>query len=126
MFVRVKNIKGRPYAYLVENEWTPWGSRQKVAKYLGKTHLLTRISEGMLELPEGLQQTIMQGVVQELQNHGFTKEGDLMVKEDVIVNFQEQTIRQKKQKSSARYERRLPLRSHFTASTCICTRGKTR
>ena len=98
MFVRVKNIKGRPYAYLVENEWTPWGSRQKVAKYLGKTHLLTRISEGMLELPEGLQQTILQGVVQELQNHGFTKEGDLMVKEDVIVSLQEQTIRQKNKK----------------------------
>ncbi len=37
MFVRVKKIKGQPYAYLVQNTWTKEGARQKVAKYLGKT-----------------------------------------------------------------------------------------
>lgn len=35
-FVRIKKIKGLEYAYLVENAWTPKGSRQKVIKYLGK------------------------------------------------------------------------------------------
>ncbi|MCP3682738.1 MAG: hypothetical protein GY861_08620 [bacterium] len=36
MFVRVKRIKGRDYAYLVQNTWTERGTRQKVGKYLGK------------------------------------------------------------------------------------------
>ncbi len=98
MFVRVKKIKGKPYAYLVENEWTPWGSRQRVAKYLGKTHTLTRISEGMADLPAGMQQAIIAAVEQELQNHGFSKQENVLVKEDITVNLQEQTIRQKNKK----------------------------
>ena len=36
MFVRLKRIKGKDYAYLVENSWTRKGARQKVAKYLGR------------------------------------------------------------------------------------------
>jgi hypothetical protein len=35
-FVRIKKIKGSEYGYLVENSWTPQGSRQKVKAYLGK------------------------------------------------------------------------------------------
>jgi hypothetical protein len=36
MFVRVKNINGQKYAYLVKNRWLKKGTRQKVSKYLGK------------------------------------------------------------------------------------------
>lgn len=39
MFVRIKQIKGKPYGYLVENEWTKRGSRQKVVAYLGRVHV---------------------------------------------------------------------------------------
>ncbi len=38
MFIRLKNIKGKNYAYLVSNSWTGKGARQKVAGYLGKVH----------------------------------------------------------------------------------------
>ena len=38
MFVRTKTIKGNPYGYLVENEWTKKGSRQKVVEYLGRIY----------------------------------------------------------------------------------------
>ena len=98
MFVRVKKIKGRPYAYLVENEWTPWGSRQRVSKYLGKAHSLTRFSEGLIELPTGLQETILEAVTQELLNHGFVREGGVLKQEDMIVNLEEKTVRQKGKK----------------------------
>src|SRR3989338_620952 len=37
-FIRVKEIKGQRYAYLVENKWTNRGARQKVGKYLGKVY----------------------------------------------------------------------------------------
>lgn len=38
MFFRVKKIKGKEYAYIVENEWGRKGSRQKVKGYLGRVY----------------------------------------------------------------------------------------
>ena len=44
-FIRIKNINGKEYAYLVENKWfkrkikgKSKGSRQKVSKYLGRVY----------------------------------------------------------------------------------------
>ena len=36
MFVRIKKIKGFPYAYLVRNKWKKGKTMQKTVKYLGK------------------------------------------------------------------------------------------
>ena len=38
VFFRIKKIKGKEYAYIVENEWKPRGSRQKVKGYIGKVY----------------------------------------------------------------------------------------
>lgn len=93
MFVRVKKIKGKPYAYLVENEWTPWGSRQRVTKYLGKTTTLTKYSEEQKTLPTGMKPAITEAIAQELVNHGFVREGDTLKQENITVNLNEKTIR---------------------------------
>ena len=37
-FFRIKKIKGKEYAYVVENEWKRKGSRQKVKGYLGRIY----------------------------------------------------------------------------------------
>ena len=37
-FFRIKKIKGKEYAYFVENEWMKSGSRQKVKKYIGRVY----------------------------------------------------------------------------------------
>lgn len=37
-FFRIKKIKGKEYAYLVENEWNRKGSRQRVMEYLGRAY----------------------------------------------------------------------------------------
>ena len=37
-FFRIKKIKGKEYAYLVENEWHKKGSRQKVRGYIGRIY----------------------------------------------------------------------------------------
>ena len=37
-YVRIKKISGNPYAYLVENEKTDKGPRQRVKKYLGRVY----------------------------------------------------------------------------------------
>ncbi|MBI2558643.1 hypothetical protein HYW20_04940 [Candidatus Woesearchaeota archaeon] len=38
MFFRIKKIKGKEYAYVVENEWRRRGSRQKVKEYIGRAY----------------------------------------------------------------------------------------
>ena len=40
MFFRIKKIKGKEYAYIVENEWRQKGSRQKVKEYAGRVYRL--------------------------------------------------------------------------------------
>lgn len=96
MFVRIKKIKGRPYAYLVKNEWTPWGSRQRVAKYLGRAHLLERQTDDETALPSGIRDSILVAVEQELRNHGFRTEGGCLTKGDIVVNLEKHTVRQRK------------------------------
>ncbi|MBS3101051.1 hypothetical protein J4204_02880 [Candidatus Woesearchaeota archaeon] len=39
MFFRIKKIKGREYAYIVENSWKRNGSRQKVKGYIGRVYM---------------------------------------------------------------------------------------
>lgn len=36
VFFRIKKIKSKEYAYIVENEWKRGGSRQKVKEYVGR------------------------------------------------------------------------------------------
>ena len=38
VFFRIKKIKGKEYAYIVENEWKRKSSRQKVKGYIGKVY----------------------------------------------------------------------------------------
>jgi hypothetical protein len=99
MFVRVKKIKGRPYAYLVENEWTPWGSRQRVTKYLGKTHFLEKLNEAEHELPAGLKNAVIEAAIQELKNHGFVEKEGKYHSEEIVVDLKEKTVRQKTKKA---------------------------
>jgi len=94
MFVRVKNIKGKKYAYLVENEWTPWGSRQRVAKYLGKAHPLTRYQDERSQLPLGYPETIRALVAQELKNHGFLHENDTLRSDAISIHLTQRTVKQ--------------------------------
>src|SRR3989344_5502046 len=101
MFVRVKNIKGRKYAYLVENEWTPWGSRQRVTKYLGKLISVERAKEDVLELPNGFKEAIMVAITQEVENHHAAE-----------------------QKINVDHERRLLVQPYAFPTNFLCTRRK--
>src|SRR3989338_7655682 len=45
VFFRIKKIKGKEYAYIVENEWKRKGSRQKVKGYLGRVHRFNLVKD---------------------------------------------------------------------------------
>ena len=95
-FIRIKKIKGQAYAYLVENEWTPWGSRQKVVKYLGKTYKPEKAKAENKEL-EG---DILKGAIQqELLHHGFLIwEKSLLQLGEIKVNLDKMTVKKKGKK----------------------------
>ena len=44
-FFRIKKIKGKEYAYIVENEWKKNGSRQKVKGYLGRAYKFSLVND---------------------------------------------------------------------------------
>jgi len=85
VFVRIKKLKGREYAYLVANEWTINGSRQKVQGYLGRviTPVKQREKTAEISLFE-YKQAVLALVKQELWNHGFNSE---LCCEDVKVDL---------------------------------------
>ena len=92
MFVRVKKIKEREYAYLVENEWTPWGSRQRVKKYIGKACKIERIAEETEKLPKGFKDAILTAAMQELKNHGFKEQEGKLKKDNMIFSINERKV----------------------------------
>ncbi len=50
MFFRIKKIKGREYAYVVENTWKGKTSRQKVKCYIGRVYRFSLLKDiGFLE-----------------------------------------------------------------------------
>ncbi len=79
MFVRIKKIKGNPYAYLVENRWTKKGPRQKTCSYLGRVEFLkptNRAFSGMDYHEEGdlsPLDIVKWSIGYELARHGFNK-----------------------------------------------------
>jgi len=74
-FVRIKKLKGKEYAYLVENEWTINGSRQRVKAYLGRAIKPLRQKEKIIDIIDlDYKNAILALVKQELLNHGFSED----------------------------------------------------
>ncbi|MBI4144314.1 hypothetical protein HY486_03640 [Candidatus Woesearchaeota archaeon] len=85
MFVRVKEISNKEYAYLVSNEWTKYGSRQRVAKYLGRVIRLAKVEEYPYPELKDPRQAIKDLIKRELLNYGFVEKGEVFVNGDLIV-----------------------------------------
>lgn len=89
-FVRIKKLKGKEYAYLVENEWTINGSRQKVKAYLGKVIKPLREKEKITDIRDlDYKDAVIALAKQELLNHGFSES---LTYDGVSVNLNEQKI----------------------------------
>lgn len=107
MFIRKKRIQGKEYAYLVKNEWTAKGARQKVSQYLGKVHVATpqhdvsfadflkSLDLTYKEYKEDVapQHFIQHIVAYELYKHGFQCVGSHRWQQgDISVDLQEATL----------------------------------
>jgi hypothetical protein len=78
MFIRVKNIKGHGYAYLVENSWNNNKAQQKVKQYLGRIHQPEKVNnvsfEEFCQMPKDYKKIVSALMEWVLQQHGFTKD----------------------------------------------------
>lgn len=90
MFIRIKKIKGQPYAYLVESVWTKHGSRQKTKAYLGKVVPLGEAPHQSTPEGDGLWDACVTMLSNLLENRGFIKDPKTPLtyqKDDVVVDL---------------------------------------
>ena len=112
MFVRIKKIKGKDYAYLVSNSWKKRkkGSRQKVTKYLGKIKKLERINNKSLQeflkienfedyLKFNTKKITLDLIRLELHNHNFKEtKRDIWLLDDSLVDLRNKKVTIKESK----------------------------
>jgi len=108
VFVRVKKLKGREYAYKVQNTWTSKGPRQTSKEYLGRVYEHKRTkSEEFTDIfkeytPELMAKSeiIRDLVTVELYNHGFikTQKSHIWQKGESVVNTRSLTFTNTKRK----------------------------
>lgn len=101
MFIRIKNIKGSKYAYLVKNKWYKHKSKsgQKVQKYLGKVYSLTSSKEMSFQdytkeetnfyVQHNPLKTIFTDLIRfELKKHNFIEKNDsILIYQNLAVNL---------------------------------------
>lgn len=101
MFIRIKNIQKKRYAYLVKNTWSKRKkiSKQKVIRYLGPIVTLEKVSENLFydyhdikDMQKFLKQfpskIIFTKLLElELANHGFEKKGNKMTNGNISISL---------------------------------------
>ncbi len=86
MFIRIKKIKNKEYAYLVENNWVNNSSRQRVKYYLGGVYKPERVkSEIKINKNLDFKELVLDLARQELLNHGFEEDGEVLKREEITV-----------------------------------------
>ncbi len=106
MYIRTKtrlNASGKKYtyAYITTTKYrktkTP---KQKVKQYLGRVFVFPKVQEKeVYPLEEiakkSLKEALKDLICRELQSYGFNKEGEKWVKEEIIIDFYEPSIKNK-------------------------------
>ncbi len=104
-FIRTKKIKGKKYAYIVENKWCKQKVKQKVKKYLGRVYTFKRtetesdferfVSKDIAKYTEerDAKNIILDLVRWELCNHGFKDNEGLIVKDGCVADLKKIKIR---------------------------------
>ena len=90
MFVRAKTVKGKKYAYLVENYWKKSKVKQKVKKYLGLIIPVERtliIDESPIDFSQRKKEVIRDIISKEFLACGFERKRNKLVKDDIIIDM---------------------------------------
>jgi hypothetical protein len=105
-FIRIKIIQNKRYAYLVKNIWSKRKqcSRQKVIKYLGPVIQLEKQNDLLFDDYYNIkniahyvslfpsQSIFKKMMILELINHGFEKQGNNLIKDNIKINLSKKEI----------------------------------
>ena len=98
MFIRAKSVKGKKYAYLVENTWKKGKVKQVVKKYVGKIISLpesTNYFEPEIDFSLPLKSVLQRILAAEFLSRGFTQgRGEVYKFEDISLNLTKGSIKQ--------------------------------
>lgn len=97
MFIRKKLINGTQYAYLIENEWTQVGSRQKSTTYLGRVVTLGTIKHPFAQpvADEPARAYLLRLLNDLFECAGFVRQNNIYTLGDVSVNVDKQVVRRR-------------------------------
>jgi len=104
MFIRTKKVKLARYAYLVRNQWTKKGARQKVSKYLGRVYAPERVADNPYYnyidnneefINRSNATDIMRSLITwVLADHGFESKKHIWSRENVSINLRSLKVRE--------------------------------
>lgn len=115
-FIRTKKIKGKEYAYIVENKWRKRRKnkvKQIMSKYLGRVYRFDRagvvdffefykIEDVNNYIDSKSKYDILYDLIRlELANHGFEKDSEKLVKEECYFDLKEKRVRTARSKKVA-------------------------
>ena len=99
VFFRIKKVKGKEYAYLVENKWKQ-GSRQKVKGYLGRVHRFDKAKsddflefKGIENVSEYVKTSENKKIISDILDWEFFKHG--IDNKDFSVNLEDFSVTSK-------------------------------
>jgi len=105
MFFRIKKIKGKEYAYVVENEWKRKSSRQKVKAYIGRIYRFKLVKgidffkySNINNIQSYVENTDKNKIINDLVEWELFKSG--IIKDDYRIDFENKKI-QKNNKNVA-------------------------
>ncbi len=100
MFIRIKKINGKQYAYLVNNTWKKRkkASRQKTLQYIGRVIKLEKKSNARDGEDENIKSEPPQKIIKflvekELMAHGFILQKNTWVKDGIKINLAKKEVK---------------------------------
>ncbi|MBD3354464.1 hypothetical protein GF361_00585 [Candidatus Woesearchaeota archaeon] len=114
-FIRTKKIKGKEYAYIVENKWKKRGKRvkQKTKKYLGRVYRHSKAEETDFYeffdiqdiksyIDEKEKEDIIDDLIRwELDNHGFKEKQGKWIKNNCFLDLDKKKVYNEKENNIA-------------------------
>ena len=94
MFIRKKKIRGKEYAYLVENRYNKKKkqSRQQSTSYLGKVIILSSADR------QTVASTLKEAIINELTNVGFKFKDNQLVKDSIVIDLNTVEVKENNKK----------------------------
>ncbi|PIN87838.1 hypothetical protein COV12_01650 [Candidatus Woesearchaeota archaeon CG10_big_fil_rev_8_21_14_0_10_32_24] len=101
VYIRIKKISNKPYAYLVESQSTKQGPRQRVKQYLGRIHTVEQQdNEKYVVVGKTKKEFLQEMLLRELKPAGFKENKEIYSFQELHFCPKNLTLKKKNQKEA--------------------------